>query len=271
MDANIIDLSLSEGFSAKICLFGATVTSWINNGQEQLFLSSLSKMDGTKAVRGGIPIVFPNFGPWDSGPQHGFARISWWELAGTDKGDASYAKAIFHLKENDYTLSMWKHKFELDYEVEIQRDTLKTTLTIKNSGNDVFDFTTLLHTYLRVPDIQECAISGFHGCSYIDKVKKEDGQVESRYDVKISENVDSAYHGTKEHIVKCHGTEVKVTKANFPDTVLWNPWATKAKEMSDFDDDGYKRMVCVEPGYVSERKVLQPGLTFTCSQTLAVN
>lgn len=61
-------------------------------------------------------------------------------------------------------------RFELVYEVEIQRSSLKTSLTIKNTGNDDFDFTTLLHTYLKVPDIQECTISGFQGCSYVDKV-----------------------------------------------------------------------------------------------------
>ena len=41
-----------------------------------LYLSSKSAMDGSKAVRGGIPICFPNFGPWKLGAQHGFARTS---------------------------------------------------------------------------------------------------------------------------------------------------------------------------------------------------
>lgn len=122
------------------------------------------------------------------------------------------------------------------------------------------------------------------------QIKKENGKIESRAELRILENVDSVYQGTEEHIVECHGTKVQVCKTNLPDTgrpvkmkrflfhlnfsfknlVLWNPWITKAKEMSDFDDDGYKHMVCVEPGYVSERKVLQPGLTFTCSQTLSL-
>lgn len=42
--------------------------------------SEKAVFDNKKAIRGGIPLVFPNFGPWDLGPQHGFARISMWTL-----------------------------------------------------------------------------------------------------------------------------------------------------------------------------------------------
>ena len=45
----------------------------------------LAKLDGSKAIRGGIPVVFPNFGPWKLGPQHGFARISTWDVAEKDE------------------------------------------------------------------------------------------------------------------------------------------------------------------------------------------
>ena len=51
------------------------------DGEEMIYLSSKSAMDGSKAVRGGIPICFPNFGPWKAGPQHGFARTSYdWKI-----------------------------------------------------------------------------------------------------------------------------------------------------------------------------------------------
>ena len=47
----------------KIHHYGATVLSWIVDGTEKLFLSSKAILDGTKAIRGGIPLVFPQFGP----------------------------------------------------------------------------------------------------------------------------------------------------------------------------------------------------------------
>ena len=50
---------LSNGTDvAKIHLHGATVISWCVNGKELLFLSSKAWLDGSKPIRGGIPLVF---------------------------------------------------------------------------------------------------------------------------------------------------------------------------------------------------------------------
>lgn len=43
---------------AKIHLHGATVISWCRDGKEMLFLSSKALLDGSKPIRGGIPLVF---------------------------------------------------------------------------------------------------------------------------------------------------------------------------------------------------------------------
>lgn len=74
----------------QILLYGATVVSWKvpdsdNQAAERLFVSSKALLDGSKPVRGGIPIVFPCFGA-PTHPdhaklsQHGFARNEIWEL-----------------------------------------------------------------------------------------------------------------------------------------------------------------------------------------------
>merc|ERR1712110_424590 len=81
----VINLKCGSESSAQIYTYGATVTSWCHKGAEKLFLSTKAKLDGSKAIRGGIPVVFPNFGPWKLGPQHGFARISNWSIV--DRGD----------------------------------------------------------------------------------------------------------------------------------------------------------------------------------------
>lgn len=57
---NRVDASLPSGESVTVSLHGATVTSWkLADGQEQLFLSEKTHLDGSKPIRGGIPIVFP--------------------------------------------------------------------------------------------------------------------------------------------------------------------------------------------------------------------
>lgn len=51
---------LPTGESIEILLYGATIISWKDGkGQEKLWLSEAAKLDGTKAVRGGVPVVFP--------------------------------------------------------------------------------------------------------------------------------------------------------------------------------------------------------------------
>jgi len=51
---------LPTGESVEILLYGATVTSWKDKaGNEKLWVSESAKTDGSKAVRGGIPLVFP--------------------------------------------------------------------------------------------------------------------------------------------------------------------------------------------------------------------
>ena len=78
-----------------------------------------AKLDGTKAIRGGIPVVFPNFGPWKLGPQHGFARISQWMV---DKQGDDFV--ILKLTDSDETKKMWDFKFELTYTVRLSENSL---------------------------------------------------------------------------------------------------------------------------------------------------
>jgi len=59
-DNDRVSASLPTGERVEVLLHGATVISWKSaNGKENLFLSSKAHLDGSKPVRGGIPIVFP--------------------------------------------------------------------------------------------------------------------------------------------------------------------------------------------------------------------
>lgn len=270
-EKSIITLNIGDSNSAQIHLFGATVISWKCSGNENLFLSSTSKMDGSKAVRGGIPLVFPNFGPWKLGPQHGFARSMWWTVSTPPKKIEGEKKmmAVFQLVDNDESRKIWNHKFLLQYTVILSETELITQLDITNTDKESFDFTTLLHTYFKVNDITTSKIIGFKGCQYLDKVKNSDKEeTEDRTEIVIDENVDNIYKNTIGHTLVNDEFSITLKKTNLPDTVLWNPWIEKAAKMSDFDDDGYKKMVCIEAGYVAQRKVLTPSETFTCQQTL---
>ena len=43
---------------------------------------------------------------------------------------------------------------------------------------------------------------------------------------------------------------IHVDKENSLTTVVWNPWADKAREMSDLGDDEWTQMLCVETSNV---------------------
>src|SRR5690606_35669711 len=109
---------------------------------ELLFLSSKAVFDGSKPIRGGIPIVFPQFGKGPL-PQHGFARNQSWIF---EKLGMNSLKCT--LEDNPQTFSQWPFKFRLEYLIEIiEENKLKTQLIVTNSDSKEFNFTSLLHTY----------------------------------------------------------------------------------------------------------------------------
>src|SRR5688572_1103245 len=59
--------------------FGAHLLSWRYRGRERLYLSPNASFGAGKAIRGGVPVIFPQFGERGDGPRHGFARTLTWD------------------------------------------------------------------------------------------------------------------------------------------------------------------------------------------------
>lgn len=198
-----LTLSSNSQASARIALFGATVSSWkSSDGQERLFLSDKTSLDGSAAIRGGIPIVFPVFGPpndhennsgLENCPRHGFARTNWWHLQtdqavdgpidGKDSATAVFlldSKQVKGLTSEQY---QWRH--QLRYVVTLSEDSLTTTLEVAHvqdpNDTEVKDvpppmrFQVLLHNYLAVPSqgSANAIIQGLQGQSYLDKTESD--------------------------------------------------------------------------------------------------
>ncbi|KAJ2548178.1 ATP-dependent RNA helicase dbp7 [Coemansia sp. RSA 1933] len=265
-----IVLSGPKGASAEIYMYGATVTSWKSLGKERLFVSTQAKLDGSKPVRGGIPLVFPQFGPGDL-PQHGFARTSTWTLAQAEvHGEGVYA--CLELRDSAETrASRWPYKFLIQYTVDLTASKLSTIMKFENVDVRPFDFTALMHTYFRVPSIADTAVVGLKGVEYADKIKGTEGEMEARESVSINANEDRVYRDVPGVVSVGYGGErILVRRFNFKDIVLWNPWAQKAAEMSDFADSEYNEMICVEAGTVASKVSLCPGQVISCGQLLAI-
>src|SRR4051794_21115769 len=144
-----------SGGGAEVRLHGAHVVRWTDaSGDELLYLSPRSRFGDGAAIRGGIPVIFPQFADLGPLPKHGFARTSEWALA-----ERSADSAVLRLADSPATRAVWDHAFEADLRVEAG-DALTVTLAIRNTGDAAFEFTAALHSYLRVGDVRRAAVLG---------------------------------------------------------------------------------------------------------------
>lgn len=294
-DKKTILLHHPSGSRAEVYLYGATVTAFYaaqDPTRNVLFLSKQALLDGSKPIRGGIPLVFPVFGSAPGFPNHGFVRTTNWKLSQLDQtvGDEnSPTIATFALAATDATKAVWPFDFELVYEVKLFANALVTALHVHNKSSTEIAFQALLHTYLSADDVRDggVAVEGLQGLQYHDKVSASD-KTEDRAALNFAHETDSVYADAPSPIVvRIRGVDaadrvVTIEKTAFiksgasqtaqkSDAVVWNPWVDKAKAMGDFGDDEYLTMVCVEPGRVSEKQTLAAGQVYTLQQAIKLS
>lgn len=289
-----VEASLPSGESVTVQLYGATVTSWKANGQEQLFVSEKAHLDGSKPIRGGIPLVFPVFGPppqnhvTSSLPQHGFARNSIWEFLGKSSSEsaetAGQAKADLAVKL-DFGLShtmlseefrkAWPFEFGLVYSVTLTKDTLETSLQVRNEGAQNFEFQVLMHTYFNIEDISDVRVKNLHSKTYVDKTRNATSHTDTSAALEITQETDRVYKELDPAVpivvssAKDDKPLFSITRDGLTDVVVWNPWIEKAKSMADFGpDEAYKNMLCVEAGAVSSWQTLEAGEAWEGGQSI---
>jgi D-hexose-6-phosphate mutarotase len=251
---------------AEIYLHGAHVTQFQRRGEPPLlFLSQLSRFERGVPIRGGIPIIFPWFGPREGKPAHGFARTSEWTLVEPPPGSDSAIKLKFRLADTAGTSDT--APFVAEYEVEVGA-TLGLSLSIINlSEHQVFTFEACLHTYFHIGDVHTVSVSGLHGCEYLDKCDNQARKRDTDDKIIITRETDRTYLNTGnlvEIIDPTLGRRIQIDTTGANSTVVWNPWIAKSQAMPDFGDDEYLRMICVESGNVADNRVtLPPGQTST--------
>eukprot|EP00250_Pteridium_aquilinum_P017523 c23671_g1_i1 orf=519-1490(-) len=270
-DANGLDVVIlrdPRGFSAQVHLYGGQVTSWKNDRREELlFVSSKAIFKPPKAIRGGIPICFPQFSNLGSIEQHGFARNRLWSIDqnSSPMPTSSDDKAIIDLilTSGDEEAKIWSNSFEFRLRVTLGPDgELGLTARIRNIDAKPFSFTMAFHTYFSVSDISEVRIEGLETLDYLDNLQNRERFTEQGDALTFENEVDRIYLNTPTTIAIIDH-EWKRTfvlkKDGLPDAVVWNPWERKAKAMVDFGDDEYKHMICVEPAAIEKPITLKPG------------
>ena len=254
----------SSEATGEIYLHGAHVTSWKPAGEEEvLFLSSRSRWEDGRAIRGGVPICFPWFGENAEHPQapaHGFARAKAWQLESIMQVGGAVTVSMF-TESDENTKRWWPAEFRLVHRATFGSE-LGLELVATNTGRAPLRFEEALHAYHRVGDIEKARVGGLDTVHYLDKTDSNRKKLQHG-EIAIVSETDRVYLNTSDAIELDDPVlhrRTRVTKENSRSTVVWNPWAQKAHSLSDFGDDEWIHMICIETSNVSDCAVdLAPG------------
>jgi glucose-6-phosphate 1-epimerase len=274
---------------ATVYLQGAHLAEWQPAGQAPvIFLSQRAEFAPGKPIRGGVPVIFPWFGErhdGKTGPQHGFARISEWELASAAMaGDELHL--AFTLAPNELSHSLGFDHFKLVYRVAIGRKLALELTVLNDSGSGgthaehmaangaPLVFEEALHTYYAVADAQKVSIDGLGGTTYIDKVDDFKRKVQPAGALKFTGRTDRPYLNTAATCVlhdEAGARRIVVAKSGSQSTVVWNPWKEFTATMADMEPDAWLHMTAIETANVGEDAItLQPGATHTMRADVSI-
>ena len=263
-------LLTSPGSECEIVLQGGHVARFQRDGEPPLlFLSEKSLVARGKAIRGGVPLIFPWFGAYGgdpSKPQHGFARTALWSVDSVDASSPDSVTCTLRLTSTVETLRHWPHAFTCLFTVTAGAG-LQMSLEVRNDSPAPFSFEEALHTYVTVGDIRRVEVSGLENTEFIDKTGGMARRRTGAAPLRVEGETDSVFVGTTATCVVRDETlarRVVVEKTGSSSTIVWNPWIEKARGMSDFGDDEWQRMICVESANAAENAiVLKPGESHT--------
>ena len=251
--------------NATVYQHGAHVALFQPHGEHPvLFMSQQSRYEAGKPIRGGVPVIFPWFGPHPTdptAPAHGTARLSDWNLVSTAQRPDGVVELVF-------TFSPF-----LQYRVAIGRQ-LELTLEVHNTGSIPLKFEEALHTYFAVSEIRQCTVTGLENAKYDSQVERVTGQSQGTSPIRFTAETDRLYLNTRAAcVIHDPGWQrrIVVEKSGSNSTVVWNPWIAKSKAMPDFGDDEWPGMLCIETVNARVNAVtLPPGQTHTMRTLIRV-
>lgn len=260
-----------RGSSAVIGRLGGQVLSWITpDGRERLFLSERAVFDGRAPIRGGIPVCFPQFATLGELPKHGFVRTREWAVATRRCGD-DFALATLEVGDDETTRALWPHAFRAEITVMLGVDRIDVEFCVENTGTEPLAFTGALHSYLRVPEVEDVALAGLHGYQYRDAAGGDREVRETGTEIVVDGEVDRVYHDVcRPQLLKAANYSLGIEARGFPDVVVWNPGADKCAGLADMPPDGWRHMLCVEAAVVRQPVAVSAGDEWCGRQALVV-
>lgn len=263
-----VQITAADGAEITVSLFGAHLLSWKTaDGKQRLFVSSQTPLDGSKAIRGGVPVIFPQFNMRGPGLRHGFARVSHWRVGAS--GEAG-GHAFVELQLNRQDLSAehaaaWPHDFELTLRYTLQGDALDVRFHVHNSGAAEFPFGVALHTYFDVGQLAATSVVGLQGQRYTDHHLQTITQDQPA--LHFTEKQDRLYQSTPALTLHTANATLQLEQQGFDNWVVWNPGQADAAALADLADEEYLRFICIEPARI-DQQALAAGSSWTGSHRI---
>ena len=250
-----------DGMRGELFLQGATVTAWQPAGARPvIFTSPNAVFAAGTAVRGGIPIIFPWFGPKQDepkAPQHGFVRAAPWKLEAVETGRSGEVTLRLGITEAEATSPFWPAAYRAGYTVTFG-PALSVELSVENRSGQEIRFEEALHTYFAISDIAKVSVSGLGGTTYIDKVDGARRKTQDSAPIRLSGETDRVYLSTPGQAViedPEWRRRIVIEKDGAGSMIVWNPWTEKAAAMKDLGADAWPGMICVETGNAADNAV----------------
>ena len=257
-----VRIAAPDGAQAIVTLYGAHLVSWTGaNAHEHIFCSARATLDGSRAIRGGIPLIFPQFAEHGQGLRHGFARVCNWRLddSGIDDGAPFASFALEPDALPPALLAQWPHAFALRFRVLLGPDALELSFEVSNTDHASWSFCAALHSYFRVDQLERASIDGLQDLTYCD-AGRTGVQMDAR--LRFYDKIDRMYRDLDAALVLNCGTHaLQLTQSGFVDAVVWNPGAEDATALSDLEDTEFEHFVCAEAARLTPL-TLAPGATW---------
>ncbi|KAK7196253.1 aldose 1-epimerase-like protein [Novymonas esmeraldas] len=280
---NAITVRNDDGSSVTVYEQGAHLSSWkTSDGKEHLYLSPNAIYEDRTALRGGVPLIFPQFGPYGSLlPVHGFARIRPWQVESAESGAVSFSLrvALCELLPGGCALTdSPQNAVTMLYTISFSNSELKLRMKVTNTSDEQpAPFQFAFHTYFAVSDISKTVVNGVNRSPYVDN-----GTARGNPDApRNPPETLWVIHGEHDRIYPDQGcaivvqdlvekTALQISSASLSDVCIWNPGPTKCAAMKDMPPDGFQRFVCVEHGNMLKKISVAPCSSWTGTQEITI-
>lgn len=237
-----------------VSLYGGQVLSYQPTpGQELLWLSDKAQWQNDAAIRGGVPVCWPWFGPASGNinpqqqplPNHGLVRNRLWQIQHSESSAAATSVNL-SIAVNDLPESLWPANAET-HPVNLTLTLILSAnqLTMQLSCDTPLFQQAALHSYFRINNLEQTTVSGLSQ-HYFDKVSNTEHYNQDNK-VGFSAETDRIYHKTGSQLYLADDKQqLTINQQGHDASVIWNPWQQKSRELPDMADHGFTKFVCVE-------------------------